>query len=189
LLYAGRLSVEKNLPFLVDAFKQLCEKRGDAALVIAGDGPYQTAMKKAVTGLPVYFLGYQNDEQLAPLYASSDLFVFPSKTDTLGQVVIEAQAAGLPVLVSDHGGPKEVMDDQITGQILPVETPTVWSEAIDSLLQDTPRRSRMSRTAPHRMARFSLGQMFESFWDEHVKAATRSSQEANIAKPEMAGAR
>jgi glycosyltransferase involved in cell wall biosynthesis len=178
LLYAGRISTEKNLPFLIDAYKQLCRHRQDVALVIAGDGPYRAAMQEAAKDLPVHFLGVQNDQQLASLYASSDLFVFPSQTDTLGQVVLEAQAAGLPVLVSDQGGPKEVMDDQITGLVLPAENPKVWSEAIDSLLTDTPRRMRMSRTAPHRMARFSLGHTFEAFWEEHVKAATRHSQEA-----------
>jgi glycosyltransferase involved in cell wall biosynthesis len=177
LLYAGRVSVEKNLPFLVDAFKKLCARRGDVALVIAGDGPYLAKMKEALRDLPVKFLGYQNDVQLGALYASSDLFVFPSKTDTLGQVVIEAQAGGLPVLVSDHGGPKEVMDDTITGQVLSVDDPSVWTTAIDDLLNDTTRRQRMSRTATQRMARFSLGHTFEAFWDEHVKAAVESSRE------------
>jgi len=128
-------------------------------------------MKKALEGLPVYFLGYQNDQSLPGLYASSDLFVFPSKTDTLGQVVIESQAAGLPVLVSDCGGPQEVMDDGITGLVLPAENPQVWTDAIDGLLNDEPRRARMSRTASQRMARFSLGKTFEAFWEEHVTAA------------------
>ncbi|MDP9175320.1 MAG: glycosyltransferase [Planctomycetota bacterium] len=177
LLYAGRVSTEKNLPFLLEAMRELCRKRDDVVLVIAGDGPYQPAMKQAAGTLPVHFLGYQNDEPLSALYASSDLFVFPSTTDTLGQVVLEAQASGLPVLVSNQGGPKEVMDDQITGLVLSVEKASVWANAIDALLSDTPRRMRMSRTAPHRMGRFSLGHTFEAFWDEHVKAVARHCQE------------
>jgi glycosyltransferase involved in cell wall biosynthesis len=176
LLYAGRVSVEKNLRFMVDAFARICHKRSDVALVVAGDGPYRAEMEKATAGLPVYFLGFQNDQSLAALYASSDLFVFPSKTDTLGQVVVEAQASGLPVLVSDQGGPKEFMDDQITGHILPTESAEVWSKAIDSLLTDTIRRQRMSRSAPTRIARFSAAHTFETFWGEHVKAA--AAQEA-----------
>ena len=178
LLYAGRVSVEKNLPFLVDAFARVCHKRSDAALIVAGDGPYRATMEKATAGLPVYFLGFQNDQQLSSLYASSDLFVFPSKTDTLGQVVVEAQASGLPVLVSDQGGPKEFMDDQLTGHILPTESAQVWCEAIDSLLTDTPRRQRMSRTAPTRIARFSAANTFETFWGEHVKAAAAAEKSA-----------
>jgi glycosyltransferase involved in cell wall biosynthesis len=171
LFYAGRVSVEKNLPFLADAFKRLCKNRNDVALVISGDGPYLPAMKKATEGLPVYFLGYQNDQTLPGLYASSDLFVFPSKTDTLGQVVIESQAAGLPVLVSNVGGPQEVMDDGITGLVLPAENPAVWAGAIDELLNDEMRRGRMSRTASQRMTRFSLSKTFEGFWEEHLSAA------------------
>jgi glycosyltransferase involved in cell wall biosynthesis len=128
-------------------------------------------MKQALAGLPVYFLGYHNDTTLPGIYASSDLFVFPSETDTLGQVVIEAQAAGLPVLVSDKGGPQEVMDEGITGLVLPAESPAVWEKAINDLLNDTPRRERMSRTASRRMARFSMAKAFEVFWDGHVAAA------------------
>jgi glycosyltransferase involved in cell wall biosynthesis len=175
LLYAGRVSVEKNLPFLVDTFKLLCSRRTDVALVIAGDGPYQQKMRDALAGLPVYFLGYQNDQALASLYAGSHLFCFPSKTDTLGQVVLEAQAAGLPVLVSQDGGPKEVTDDGITGRVLATENAGVWAEAIGSLLDDEAFRMRMSRSAATRMARFSLANAFEAFWEEHHHAICRSS--------------
>jgi glycosyltransferase involved in cell wall biosynthesis len=189
LLYAGRVSLEKNLPFLADAFKRLCKNRNDVALVIAGDGPYLQTMKKTLEGLPVYFLGNQTDATLPGLYASSDLFVFPSKTDTLGQVVIEAQSAALPVLVSNHGGPQEVMDDGITGLVLPVENPQVWTDAIDALLNDEPRRARMSRTASQRMTRFSLGKTFEAFWEEHLTAAGgRTEERANASTGLVASA-
>jgi glycosyltransferase involved in cell wall biosynthesis len=121
--------------------------------------------------LPAHFLGYQDDTTLPALYASSDLFVFPSETDTLGQVVIEAQAAGVPVLVSDKGGPQEVMDDGITGLVLPVHDPADWETEINQLLDDTPRRQRMGRTASQRMARFSTAKAFDVFWDTHLEIA------------------
>jgi glycosyltransferase involved in cell wall biosynthesis/predicted metal-dependent phosphoesterase TrpH len=186
LFYCGRVSREKNLDLLVDAFKQLCKVRSDTALVIAGDGPYREKMQKELAGLPVYFLGYRNDASLAPLYATSDLFVFPSRTDTLGQVVMEAQASGLPVLVSSDGGPKEVMDDGLTGLVLSPTDAGEWARAIDGLLSDTPRRLRMSRTAPHRVARFSLQNTAESSWDLYVKAAQRSREEAEQSLPTSA---
>ena len=173
LLYVGRVSVEKNLPFLTAVFKQLCERRSDVALVIVGEGPYRQQMEQATTGLPVHFLGYRGDTtlpKLSTIFASSDLFVFPSETDTLGQVVIEAQAAGLPVLVSNQGGPKEAMDDGVTGEVVPAKDHSVWAHAIDELLNDTPRRLRMGRTGPQRMGRFSLPNMFQAFWEEHFKA-------------------
>ncbi len=170
LLYCGRVSVEKNLPLLVTAFRQLCSLRQDVALIIAGDGPYLATMKKDLAGLPVYFLGCINDAALAPLYASADLFLFPSRTDTLGQVVMEAQASGLPAMVSNEGGPKETVEDNVTGLVLPATHPTVWSNAIHQLLNDEPLRRRMATAAPLRMARYSFAKSFDAFWAAHVAA-------------------
>lgn len=182
ILYCGRVSMEKNLGLLADAFRTLCKTRQDTALIIAGDGPYMPEMKKRLAGLPVHFLGYQNDQQLGPIYASSDLFIFPSRTDTMGQVVIEAQASGLPVLVSDEGGPQEVMDHEVTGLVLPANDIATWAMAIDTLLNDGPLRQRMSRNAPQRMSRFSVEKTFDGFWDEHLKAVAQSTENACPAK-------
>ncbi|HEY2586769.1 MAG TPA: glycosyltransferase [Tepidisphaeraceae bacterium] len=171
LLYCGRVSAEKNLGVLAESFKALCKTRRDVALVIAGDGPQQAALQKQLAGLPAYFLGRLDDAELAPLYANSDLLLFPSRTDTLGQVVMEAQACGLPVLVGDEGGPREVMDDGVTGLILPATDARAWTAAVEGLLNDEPRRQRMSRTAPHRVARYNPARTFDAYWDEHVRAA------------------
>jgi glycosyltransferase involved in cell wall biosynthesis len=175
VLYAGRVSTEKNLPLLVEAFKQLCKTRKDVALVIAGDGPYTSKMKDALAGFPAYFLGFQRDASLKVLYASSDLFAFPSRTDTLGQVVMEAQACGLPVLVSDEGGPQEMMDHGLSGLVLSGGDVGAWSRAMSELLDDAPLRQRMSRTGPLRMARYTLAHTFENFWSAHVAAAERAA--------------
>lgn len=187
VMYAGRVSHEKNLKLLVRAFKMLCQQRNDTALVVAGDGPYLKQMREELRGLPAYFLGYQPDGPLGVLYASSDLFVFPSRTDTLGQVVMEAQASGLPVLVSDEGGPKEMMDDGVTGQVIPGEDPALWCKAMVDLLDDEPRRQRMARTAPGRINRFSQEKTFEAFWEEHFKAvqAHETQQQADEPVSEM----
>jgi glycosyltransferase involved in cell wall biosynthesis len=171
LLYCGRVSHEKNLSMLVEVFQRLCSVRRDVALIIAGDGPYLGQMRQELEDLPAYFLGYQNDKQLGPLYATADLFAFPSRTDTLGQVVMEAQASGLPVLVTDVGGPQEMIDDGLTGMVLPAEDPQHWCRAIDELLEDEPRRLRMARTGPQRVSRYSLARTFDSFWEEHWQAA------------------
>ncbi len=170
LLYCGRVSVEKNLPLLVDAFRQLCRTRNDAALVIAGDGPYLAEMKKKLSGTPAYFLGYRNDEQLGKLYANADLFVFPSRTDTLGQVVMEAQASGLPAIVSNEGGPKESVVHDETGLVLPGTDTRVWASTIDLILADPARRSRMGRNAISRSGLNSLEKTFDEFWNDHVLA-------------------
>ena len=172
LLYAGRVSVEKNLPMLSEVFKSLCESRNrDVALIVAGDGPYLAKMRDDLRGLPAYFVGNQNDEQLAKLYASADLFIFPSRTDTLGQVVMEAQACGLPAVVSAEGGPKENVVDGVSGIVMQSTSATDWTRAIDELLSDEPRRLRMGLSAAQRAARFDLSGSFEQFWRDHVAIA------------------
>jgi len=178
LFYAGRISVEKNLPLLVDAFKCICSKRNDIALVIAGEGPYEPAMRDALRDSPAYFLGVQNDAGLAPLYASADVFVFPSRTDTLGQVVMEAQASGLPAIVSDEGGPKEIVADDLSGLVRPAISAELWATEIIALLDDSERRQRYSRIAVTRSARYSMSATFEAFWGEHLSVAEPGKNEA-----------
>ena len=117
LLYVGRVSKEKALELLVDAFCRLSDEGSEIALVIIGDGPYREEMETALAGYPVLFTGYLQGEELQRAYASADLFVFPSATDTFGNVVLEAQASGLPVIVSDAGGPRELMVDGETGLV------------------------------------------------------------------------
>jgi glycosyltransferase involved in cell wall biosynthesis len=183
LLYCGRVSGEKNLPSLAESFRQLCNTRRDAALVVAGDGPYLAEMRRCLHGLPAYFLGYQDDRQLAPLYASADLFVFPSRTDTLGQVVMEAQVSGLPAMVSHEGGPKEIVGDGTTGLVLPANDPARWTQAIDELLNDPARRQRMARAAAARADRFSLARTFDAFWSQHTSAVTGPAVETDDTIP------
>jgi glycosyltransferase involved in cell wall biosynthesis/predicted metal-dependent phosphoesterase TrpH len=181
LLYCGRVSVEKNLPLLADAFARLCAGRRDAALVVAGDGPYLSELRAKLAGLPAYFLGYQDDRRLPGLYASSDLLVFPSRTDTLGQVVMEAQASGLPAIVSPEGGPKECVAEGLTGQVLPGTDAGRWAAAIDDLLNDAPGRQRMGRAAAQRAERFSLSRTFEAFWTAHATAVAGPDRDENDA--------
>ena len=104
LLYVGRVSREKNLDLLVDAYRALRERTDQAHLVVVGDGPYLADMHNALKELPCTFTGILKGDDLVGAYASADVFVFPSATDTFGNVVLEAQACGLPVIVADQGG-------------------------------------------------------------------------------------
>ncbi|QOV90827.1 glycosyltransferase [Humisphaera borealis] len=175
LLYVGRVSAEKNLKLLADAFSKLCVERHDVALIVVGEGPYLPELKKQLNGLPAHFPGYKKGAELAAYYASADLFVFPSRTDTLGQAVIEAQASGLPVLVSEAGGPKEVMDDDVTGRIVASTEAEVWCSAIDELLDDVAARSRMSRNAVNRATRYTRSDVFDTYWEQHVKTVREAT--------------
>lgn len=174
VLYVGRVSVEKNLPLLSTAWKRAAAKLratgARAQLVIVGDGPYRETMEHELEGTGAVFLGFRHGEELSTLYASSDLFVFPSVTDTLGQVVMESQASGLPVLVSDIGGPKEVVENGRSGFVLPADKPNLWAERIVALVTDAAKRRAMGDAACEAMQRLSIERSFEHFWSVHEDA-------------------
>lgn len=130
LLYVGRVSREKNLDILTEAFRTISPMRPDLHLVVVGDGPYHEEMRKRLEGRPVTFTGYLEGEELAQCYASSDVFVFPSATDTFGNVVLEAQASGLPVIVTDFGGPCENIIEDKTGLIVEAGNADALARAI-----------------------------------------------------------
>jgi glycosyltransferase involved in cell wall biosynthesis len=134
LLYVGRVSREKGLEMLADAFRGLVNTGAPIALAVIGDGPYREEMETSLTGYPALFTGYLAGEQLQQGYASADLFVFPSATDTFGNVVLEAQASGLPVIVSDEGGPRELMTDGETGLVFRAGSTVDLISAIRSMI-------------------------------------------------------
>ncbi len=114
-VYVGRVAVEKNLRLLSIAFRALRETQKQAHLIVIGDGPYRAVFEEQLQGLPVTFTGYLHGEELATALASCDVKVFPSTTDTWGNAPLEAQSAGLPVIVTDIGGPAELMENAVTG--------------------------------------------------------------------------
>ncbi|MCA9406423.1 MAG: glycosyltransferase, partial [Candidatus Omnitrophica bacterium] len=130
LIYAGRVSKDKNLDFLADIYKKVSESRNDVNLIIAGKGPYLEDLKKLFKDYPrVIFTGQVTRQELAGLYSLSDLLIFPSTTDTFGMVVLEAHSCGLPALVSDKGGPQEIISEK-TGAVLSVNSVTPWVDKV-----------------------------------------------------------
>jgi glycosyltransferase involved in cell wall biosynthesis len=105
LIYVGRLSREKGLELIPSIARTLRDAGVDHRFVFVGDGPMRSALQQSCPD--AVFTGALPHAEVATLMASADLFIFPSRTDTLGNVVLEAQACGIPVLVSDAGGPRE----------------------------------------------------------------------------------
>jgi glycosyltransferase involved in cell wall biosynthesis len=167
LLYVGRLSEEKKLACLADAFIRAHAANADLRLVLVGDGPFRQRLQDRLAGLPVHFAGVQRGEDLAKHYASSDLFVFPSETDTLGNVVLEAQASGLPALVSSQGGPKDCIQDGATGLIIPSMTPDHLAETILEITGQPDRLRAMGKLSREFSLRWTHQRSFESFWSLH----------------------
>jgi glycosyltransferase involved in cell wall biosynthesis len=148
LLYVGRISKEKDLNLLAEVMPALYEKAGPLTLAIVGEGPYRAELEKLLPG--AIFTGILGGRELGVAYASADLFVFPSTTDTYGNVVVEAMAAGLPVAVSDVGGPRELVKTSQMGRVLPARDVTAWVDGLAEMLAKPPsleERQGMARQA------------------------------------------
>ncbi len=158
LLYVGRISREKNLHVLSRAFRMATGRYRALRLVVVGDGPYREEMERELAGLPTTFTGYLSGEALAAAYASSSVFVFPSGTDTFGNVVLEAQASGLPVIVTDKGGPKENLITGETGHVVPEGNAAELAGAIVFLASQPELREHMGKAA----RQYAEGRSFEA---------------------------
>ncbi len=136
LIYAGRVSKDKNLDFLGEIYRVLQQTHPDLNLIIAGDGPYLEQLKPAMQDCErVIFTGRLRREDLPPVYSAADLFVFPSTTDTFGMAVMEAQACGLPAVVSDSGGPQEIIEAGQTGLIARSTDLDDWCNKVSHYLE------------------------------------------------------
>jgi glycosyltransferase involved in cell wall biosynthesis len=181
LLYVGRVSKEKNIHLLAQAFCELCRNRSDVHLIVVGDGPYLHAMQQTMEGLPCYFTGYVKGEKLSQLYASADLFLFPSTTDTFGNVVLEAQASGLPVIVSDSGGPCENIIAGRTGLVIPADDGAALLGAMQSLIDDPNLRQSMGQAARQYMEERSFEAAFLQTWQMYRQDAVRNKVQSEQA--------
>lgn len=164
LIYVGRISKEKNMPLLEQVIREVAGRVPGLHAVLVGDGPYRQEMEQNLRGLNCVFTGNLDGEDLAQAYASSDLFVFPSTTDTFGKVVLEAQASGLPVIVTDQGGPQENILPGETGCVVPADDAGAFSRTVAELLQDPQRLHAMGRKAASLMSERSLEKCFDDTW-------------------------
>ena len=162
LLYVGRISKEKDLDVLAQAYRQLRDEGLPIQLYLVGDGPYLQALHEAMP--EAIFTGYLRGKELAAAYASADVFIFPSTTDTFGNVVIEAQASGVPVIVSDTGGPKELVEANVNGVVTKSHDVEDLVRAIRDLVNDKRKRDQMSRQARQAVIDRSWPGAFRKFW-------------------------
>ncbi|MEO8274793.1 MAG: glycosyltransferase [Thermoanaerobaculia bacterium] len=147
VLYAGRLSAEKNLDSLFRAFRALRERGSRANLAIVGDGPARRSLEMRWRAPEIAFTGFLHGEELAAAYASADLFVFPSRTDTFGNAVLESMASGVPAIVAREGGPAEQVRHAVDGLIVDLDVPEALTEAMTALLDDPDLRCRLGEWA------------------------------------------
>ncbi len=168
LLFVGRMSAEKDLRFLAECYLDLAGKRSDMHLAMVGDGPMRAELEE-ILGNSATFTGWLQGEDLAAAYASADIFVFPSSVDTSGQVILEAQASGLPAVVCTEGGPRENIEPDQTGFTARSRSIPEFSQRIESLLDDEGLRRAMSREARTKAAERSWERIFASQFDVYAE--------------------
>ena len=159
VLYAGRLTREKGAGLLADAFLRARAKDPRLHLALAGGGPEEDMLRTRL-GAHATFLGWLEGDALAAAYASADIFLFASRTDTFGQVLLEAQASGLPVVAVGEGGPTSIVTDGATGRLCPADAGAL-ADAVVQLAAQPVLREHLAATA--------LGSVAQRTWERSLQ--------------------
>lgn len=161
VLHVGRLAPEKNLALLRESCVALSDARPDARIVIVGDGPGRSALEAALPG--ARFTGFIPPEALARHYASADLFLFPSLSETWGNVLLEAMASGLAPVAFRHAAGAELIDHDQSGMALAIDDANGFCQAAVTLCQQPARRARLGRYARQHALDYTWPAMTDTF--------------------------
>jgi 1,2-diacylglycerol 3-alpha-glucosyltransferase len=177
-LYVGRIAHEKNIRFLFDAIKQAMERLPEMLFVVAGEGPAEKWLHRQVdkAGLKdnVMFIGYMDrNTELLDCYRAADLFVFASRTETQGLVLLEAMALGTPVVSTAVLGTKSVLSDG-HGTLIAEENLTDFSSKVVHLLEDHHARNKLARSGQAYIQNWSISATSEKLLDEYHALTTES---------------
>lgn len=144
--HVSRIAAEKNVGYLGAALEKVAETRPSAKVLIVGDGPARPELERRLPG--ARFVGYKTGEDLADHYAAADLFAFASRTETFGNVILEAMASGLPVVAVAEGGPIDIVDEGVTGHLVaPGAGVSAFVDALVRLVDDGLSRRAMAASA------------------------------------------
>jgi len=168
-LYVGRLTKEKNFPLLLEYWATYfaLSPNKNISLIVVGSGKLD---EEKYAPFNVKFLGEKRGEVLSKIYASADLFLFPSTTDTLGQVAMEAMSSGLSVIVSDKGGPQTLIDpNKPAGYVVDTQNKALWLESIHHLISSQTLREEMASNGIATIQNMGIENSFEAFIDKHIE--------------------
>ncbi|HSK19146.1 MAG TPA: glycosyltransferase family 1 protein [Longimicrobiales bacterium] len=148
VLLVSRLVKEKDMADFVAMDRELRARNVPYRLALVGDGPMR---KRLEHDLPhAHFAGHQSGPDLSRWYASADIFVFPSTTETFANVVQESMASGVPAVVSDRGGPQSVIENERSGLVARANDPVDFADKVERLVADHELRTAMGRAARQR---------------------------------------
>jgi phosphatidylinositol alpha 1,6-mannosyltransferase len=141
ILYAGRISKEKDLDVLLRAFTRLRGDHPEARLAVIGDGPHRRALVRLYRSPGITFTSWKQGEELAAWFASADVFALPSTTETLSLVSLESMASGIPVLAMNTGGVRDIVEHEKTGLL--ANTAQEFESSLRRLVEDFALRTRL----------------------------------------------
>ncbi len=174
VLFVSRLVWEKDLRVLAEAYAILRSRHLDFEMVVVGDGHARVEFEKMMPG--AHFLGYQSGSALAECYASSDVFVFPSTTETFGLVTLEAMASGTVPVAANVGGASGIIEDGMSGLLAQPHSGSDLARKVEWLLDNDIERWRMSQQAVERARQFGwdaiMDRLFTSYGeviDQHER--------------------
>jgi glycosyltransferase involved in cell wall biosynthesis len=174
LLYVGRVSAEKQ----IDEIKPVLEAIPEARLAIVGDGPHRETLEAHFAGTNTNFVGYLQGLELGSAYASADAFIFPSRTETLGLVLLEAMAAGCPVVAARSGGIPDIVTDGVNGYLFEPDDPQGAITATKRLLEATEEREQIRLNARQEAERWGWAaatRQLQNYYREIVNAQSLSA--------------
>lgn len=153
IVHVGRLGVEKSLDFL----KGVMDRIPEARIAFIGDGPYRAELEEIFSGMPAVFTGMLQGEELSQAYASGDVFIMPSESETLGLVVLEAMSSGLPVVAARAGGIPDIISDDQQGKTGYLYNPGDIEDCLsklEPLLHDSVLRESIGKSAREEMEKY-----------------------------------
>jgi glycosyltransferase involved in cell wall biosynthesis len=179
-LFVGRISQEKEIDFLVECFNQYVDDGGLGELIFVGQGPYLEELKTISNDQKrIKCVGKKMGDDLAAFYAEADYFLFPSGSDTFGNVVVEALASGTPAFVSDRGGPKDIVAAEKTGMIIPFKDKEKWVKAFVDAQKNkqTNEYAEWEKASEKHSQSFSLERSANHFWNFYKKVLEKNAKQ------------
>ena len=170
--YVGRLSVEKNILYLARLQSEVAARGLRPRFLIVGQGAEEAWLRENLRDAE--FAGVLRGEKLAEAYANMDLFVFPSHTDTFGNVVLEAMASGVPALVTPSGGPKFLVEDGVTGFVRPERE---FAAAVELLMRSAERHAGMRAAARQSVMKRGWDEVFAGVYAGYEDAVAPAREE------------
>lgn len=176
LLYVGRVTPEKSLPVLLDAFEKLRDRHLRARLRVVGDGPSLAELRARYAGPRVVFEGKIDNARLPEVYGRADVFINPSHTETFTQTALEAAACGLPIVVAAGGGNFETVREGENGEFFPPGSVDGLAAKLERLIASPELRAAYAARSPALAAPFSIAEVARGFldlWQELLDARKR----------------